>query len=336
MIYARALGAALHDCLARDPRVVLLGEDIADPYGGAFKVTRGLSTAFGERVRTTPISEAAVAGIAAGLALDGMRPIAEVMFGDFITLCADQLVNHIAKYRGMYGVDTSCPVIVRTPMGGGRGYGPTHSQSLEKHLLGVPGLQVVAASPFEHPAAIYDRLLAQDDPAVVIEHKLLYGHEAIEPGASRVGPLRLRYEGGVDGWPVAVLAPVPREQCRVTVVAYGWQAEGARAVVERLAVDDELFCELLCPLRLSPLDLTAVIASVAATGALVTVEEGTRGFGFGSEVAAGVAHALHGRLRRPTVRVSSDDGVVPGARALERAMLVAAADVVAAVRAVAA
>ena len=144
MIYARALGEALHEALADDERVVVLGEDIADPYGGAFKVTRGLSTAFPERVRTTPISEAAIAGVAAGLALAGYRPIAEVMFGDFLALCFDQILNHITKYEAMYNGNVTCPVVIRMPSGGGRGYGPTHSQSIEKHVLGIPHLRVVS------------------------------------------------------------------------------------------------------------------------------------------------------------------------------------------------
>src|ERR1700741_5457138 len=167
MIYARALGAALHRALSDDERVVVLGEDIADPYGGAFKVTRGLTTAYPDRVRTTPISEGAIAGISAGLALAGYRPIAEVMFGDFLTLCFDQLVNHIAKYEAMYAGRPPCPGIIRAPPGGGRGYGPTHSQSLEKHFVGVPHLRVVATSLVHDPAAVLRALLAQDSPVLL-------------------------------------------------------------------------------------------------------------------------------------------------------------------------
>src|SRR5918995_6225884 len=147
----RQLNKALHQVLADDPRVVLLGEDIADPYGGAFKVTRGLTTAFPERVLTTPVSEAAMVGVAAGLAMSGYRPIVEIMFGDFVTLAFDQIVNHITKYPAMYAGKVTCPVIVRVPSGGHRGYGPTHSQSLEKHFMGVPHLTVAAASPFHDP-----------------------------------------------------------------------------------------------------------------------------------------------------------------------------------------
>ena len=136
----------------------MLGEDILDPYGGAFKVTRGLSTDFPTRVRTTPISEAAIAGVSAGLALAGFRPIAEIMFGDFLALCFDQIANHISKYGAMYDGAATCPVVIRTPSGGGRGYGPTHSQSLEKHFLGIPHLRVVAGSLWHDPVALFDGL----------------------------------------------------------------------------------------------------------------------------------------------------------------------------------
>src|SRR5512136_2157509 len=139
-----SLNNGLHQAFSMEPNVYLLGEDILDPYGGAFKVTRGLSSRFPDRVLTTPISEAAIIGVASGMALRGLRPVAEIMFGDFLTLCADQLVNHASKFRWMYNDNVHVPMVVRAPMGGRRGYGPTHSQSLEKMFLGVPGMKVVA------------------------------------------------------------------------------------------------------------------------------------------------------------------------------------------------
>jgi len=141
-----SLNTALHRAMQADERIYILGEDILDPYGGAFKITRGLSAAFPGRVLTTPISEAAILGLASGMALRGLRPVAEVMFGDFVTLMADQLINHAAKFRWMYNDQVRVPLVLRLPMGGRRGYGPTHSQSLEKLFLGAPGLRVVAPS----------------------------------------------------------------------------------------------------------------------------------------------------------------------------------------------
>ena len=133
-----SLHQGLKAVMARDTRVYLLGEDILAPYGGAFKVTRDLSDLYPDRVLTTPISEAGIVGLASGMALRGLRPVVEIMFGDFTTLIADQLINHAAKFRWMYNDQVRVPLVVRTPMGGRRGYGPTHSQTLEKHFLGVP------------------------------------------------------------------------------------------------------------------------------------------------------------------------------------------------------
>ena len=166
-----SLSAALHQAMENDARIYVLGEDILDPYGGAFKVTRGLSTKFPERVLTTPISEAAIVGVANGMALRGLRPVAEIMFGDFVTLIADQLVNHAAKFRWMYNNNVHVPIVVRAPMGGRRGYGPTHSQSLEKMFLGIPGLKVVAPNTLGDPGRLLEAAIADDDPVLFVEHK---------------------------------------------------------------------------------------------------------------------------------------------------------------------
>src|SRR5512139_2785089 len=166
-----SLNLALHQAFSDNNTVYLLGEDILDPYGGAFKVTRGLSTQFPERVLTTPISEAGFVGVAAGMAMRGLRPVVEIMFGDFITLIADQLINHITKFRWMYNDQVRLPLVIRTPMGGRRGYGPTHSQTLKKIFLGMPGLRVVAPATFRFDdgacspgALLYKSIVNNEDP----------------------------------------------------------------------------------------------------------------------------------------------------------------------------
>jgi pyruvate/2-oxoglutarate/acetoin dehydrogenase E1 component len=321
VIYARALGDALRHALESDPRVVLLGEDILDPYGGAFKVTRGLSTDFPTRVLTTPVSEAAIAGVSAGLALAGFRPISEVMFGDFLTLCFDQIVNHIAKYGPMYDGAATCPVVIRTPSGGGRAYGPTHSQSLEKHFLGIAHLRVVAASLWHDPAALLDDFLESASPVLHVEHKLLYPLHVAAGGNG--GSAATIEEDGSPGLPPTVsIRLVAREDCSLSVVAYGYQAELARRVLERLAVDEELFAELLVPAQLSPIDWAPLERSVSATGALLTVEEGTGGWSWGTEMAAGIGSRLFGRLRRPPAVLASARDVIPSAPDREAEMLV--------------
>jgi len=331
VIYARALGDALRRALEEDERVVVLGEDIADPYGGAFKVTRGLSTAFPARVRTTPISEGAIAGLSAGLALAGYRPVAEVMFGDFLALCFDQILNHISKYEAMYDGKATCPVIIRTPSGAGRGYGPTHSQSIEKHVLGIPNLAVVSASLLHSPDAVLRHLLGQDTPSIHVEHKLLYALDMVEAGALNGAIV----EPGTNGTrlPTIAVRHAARDECAATVVAYGYQAELARRVQARLAFQEEIFVELLVAGQLAPLDLEPIVASAARTGSVVTIEEGAAGWSWGTEIAAEVGRRLFGALRRPVDVVASAADVIPSSRELERAVIVGEERIEAAIRA---
>jgi pyruvate/2-oxoglutarate/acetoin dehydrogenase E1 component len=324
VIAARAIGDALRAALDEDDRVILLGEDIVDPYGGAFKVTRGLSTGFPGRVRSTPISESAIVGLSAGLALSGYRPIAEIMFGDFTTLCFDQVVNHIAKYEAMYNGKVSCPVIIRTPSGGGRGYGPTHSQSLEKHFLGVPHLRVVASSLVHDPAAVLCALLGQDSPVLLIEHKLLYPLHMMLPAGGRIEGDIAEQHVSAGGLRIVSIRPVPRQDCSFTVLAYGYQAELARRVLSRLAVEEEIFGELVVPSQISPLDWEPIDASVSATRSLLVIEEGVEGFSWGSEVAARISSRFFGELRRPVAAAASDPTVIPSSKTLEAGMLMTA------------
>lgn len=324
MIYTRALNEALHRALGEDERVVVLGEDIADPYGGAFKVSRGLTTAFPDRVKTTPVSEGAIAGIAAGLALGGYRPIAEVMFGDFLTLCFDQLLNHITKYHAMYAGQASCPVMFRAPMGGHRGYGPTHSQSIEKHFFGIPHLRVVAASLYHTPHDVLADFLAKDDPVLFVEHKLLYPQHVTPPEGGRIGDFLASTDHGDDVLPSVCLSLVPREDCALTVVAYGYEALLAARVVERLGIEEELFCELVVPAQIAPIDFGPIDRSVAVTKRLLTVEEGTAGWSWGAEIATEIQRRFFGRLLAPVEVLASKPTVIPGAQRLEKDMLVGA------------
>ena len=335
MIFAKELNDTLRGALAGDRRVVLLGEDIADPYGGAFKVTRGLSTAFPQRVRTTPISEGAIAGISAGLALAGYRPIAEVMFGDFLTLMFDQVVNHMVKYQAMYAGQATCPVVIRAATGGHRGYGPTHSQSLEKHFLGVPHLRVVAASLFHDPRTVFADFLGHDEPVLYVEHKLLYPQHLTLPVNGRVGDLIATADASPGALPTVRLSAVPVEDCTVSILAYGYQAHLAAQVIERLAIEEEIFAELLVPAQIAPMDWAPVERSVAATGRLVTVEEGADGWSWGAEAASVISRRLFGRLDRPVDVVASDATIIPSSKTKEAGVLVGSSRIEAAVRAAA-
>jgi pyruvate/2-oxoglutarate/acetoin dehydrogenase E1 component len=230
----------------------------------------------------------------------------------------------------MYDGAATCPVIIRTPSGGGRGYGPTHSQSLEKHFLGVPHLRVVAGSLWHEPVALFDDFLAGDSPVLHVEHKLLYPLHVATDGE---GNLAVISQDGSRGFPPTVsIRLVAREQCSLTVVAYGYQAELARRVLERLAIEEELFAELLVPAQLSPVDWAPLERSVSATGSLLTVEESTRGWSWGTELAAELGSRLFGRLGRAPSLLASAPDVIPSAPSREAEMLVGQRQIEEAVR----
>lgn len=330
-----SLNQGLLSALEKDERVLLLGEDILDPYGGAFKVTRGCSTSFPERVITTPISEAGLGGVAAGLALRGIRPVLEIMFGDFTTLLADQLVNHITKFRWMYHNTVSLPLVIRTPMGGRRGYGPTHSQTLEKLFLGIPGLTVAApmnlydtTSGYTPGSMLESVIVNTDGPVLFIENKLQYLMPVF--GASDLPDFEIHVDGDAP-YPTFIFslkgAPAPT----VTLTAYGYMAEIARQAQEKLAFEEEIFTELVIPTVLAPFRFDALQGSVSRTGRLVTIEEGGRTMGWGSEVITGLLER-DTQLRIPVVRVAARDLPVPAAPTLERQVLPQVEDIMAAVR----
>jgi pyruvate/2-oxoglutarate/acetoin dehydrogenase E1 component len=322
----QVLNETLHELFASRDDVVLLGEDVLDPYGGAFKVTQGLSDAYPDRVLTTPISEASLFGVAAGLALRGRRPILEIMFGDFLALGFDQVVNGISKFREMYDDQVTVPLVVRTPMGGRRGYGPTHSQSLEKLLLGVPNVVVVAASECHDLRGLLVAAVEDERPVFFIENKLLYGRPVRRPEDGHVGEFEVRETG--DPYPALTFSATGFDEGSVTVVTYGGMLPVVLDAVTELVLEHEIFCEVVALSQLVPLELEPVLESVARTGALVTAEEGTLTGGFGAEIAARVQEAAWSDLRGPVQRVAARDGIIPSARALEDAMLPSMRDVV--------
>jgi acetoin:2,6-dichlorophenolindophenol oxidoreductase subunit beta len=311
-----SLNTALHSALAADQRVVILGEDILDPYGGAFKVTRGLSSVFPERVLTSPVSEAGIVGIASGMAIRGLRPVVEIMFGDFITLAADQLINHVSKFRFMYNEQVLVPLVIRTPMGGRRGYGPTHSQSLEKIFMGVPGLRVLAVNPFDDPGKrLLHLILEEEEPTLFIENKLLYTfsiHDSktlsdFEVSKSETG---LTYTLAIAGAPTAAL----------TIIAYGYMAELCRQAALRLAYEHEIFVELTIPTQLSPFEISPMLDSATRTRHLLVVEEGTLTLGWGAEILASIVERLPAQLYMSR-RLAAADSPIPASAPLEAAIL---------------
>lgn len=318
------LNYALSHTLETDERVYVIGEDILDPYGGAFKVTRGLSTRFPQRVLTTPISEAAIVGVSNGMALRGLRPVAELMFGDFATLAADQLINHAAKFRWMYNEQVRVPIVVRAPMGGRRGYGPTHSQSLEKLFLGVPGLRVIAPNCLGDPADLLEyAILRDDDPVLFIEHKLLYTRPLLEAGVGELVDWEISRLG--DTYPAHLLRISNIETPHLTIATYGYNFELARAAANELMYEHEIFAEIVLFSQLSPFELSPLFDSLRRTRRLLTVEEGALSLGWGAEVAARAAEVLPGIAIR---RAAALDLPIGNSKTIEDAILPSQANLV--------
>jgi pyruvate/2-oxoglutarate/acetoin dehydrogenase E1 component len=322
-----SLNQSLLSALKADSTVHLLGEDILDPYGGAFKVTRGCSTAFPMQVIPTPISEAGLAGVTAGMALRGLRPVLEIMFGDFTTLIADQLINHISKFRWMYNDSVTLPLVIRTPMGGRRGYGPTHSQSLEKLFMGVPGLTVLAPANFSvgthSPGSILENaILNTDSPVLFIENKMQYLQPLLTSETLADFDVDLRYDPSdtKQQYPIYCLRIKGAPPATVAISAYGFCAELARQAQLKLAFEEEIFTELIIPTRLSPFTLQPLIDAVLRTGKVLLIEEGTRSLGWGAEVAALLAETLGDKLKQ-VKRLAALETPVPAAVTLETGML---------------
>lgn len=316
-----SLNTGLKTAMDADERIFVLGEDLLDPYGGAFKVTKGLSTAHPERVITTPVSEAGIVGVATGMALQGLRPVVEIMFGDFVTLITDQVVNGLSKYGWMYGGTLDIPIVIRTPMGGRRGYGPTHSQSLEKLFLGVPGLRVLAPTGFADPGRLLQNAIEDPGPVLFVENKLQYQRRLDDPAYDPLETNIQTQDGSASAITVSVSgAPKPL----LTMTAYGDMADRAALAQVRMAYEQEIFTELVVLEQLDPVGPdgelpTALTDSLRRTRRLLTVEEGTHTHGWGAEVIARASESSSDQTAFR--RVAALDSPIPAARTLEASAL---------------
>jgi 2-oxoisovalerate dehydrogenase E1 component len=309
---AQQLNQFYGDWLESDVHAVFLGEDIADPYGGAFKVSKGFTTRFPDRALTTPISEAAITGVAIGLALAGRRALVEIMFGDFITLAFDQIINNASKFFHMYNRKLSCPVIVRAPMGGRRGYGPTHSQSLERFLLGIDNCCLISPNSLIPLGLQLEGLKSLNCPAIVAENKIDYTLRDFVPDPAYV----IDVDNGL--FPTARIAPT-NARANVTIVSYGAMARFVADLLPRIFEEGDAICELIVPTALNPFDPRHVLESTGRTGRLVIVEEGSISAGFGAEVIARIQEAAGDRVF--SARLGSYPAPPPSVPALEAEVL---------------
>ena len=300
--YWQAINKALGDAMAADERVCLIGEDVGAP-GGPFGATSGLQGRFGPlRVRDTPISEQAIVGAAVGAAMTGMRPVVEIMFMDFIGLVMDQLVNQAAKVAYVSGGAYHCPMVVRTVCGAGRSTGPQHGQALEAWLTNVPGLKVVWPSTPSDAYGLLRAAIADDNPVIVVENLALWS---------------LRESLGEEIVPAPLgKAAIRREGRDITIVAWGAPVHRALKAAEICAAES-IDAEVIDLRSLSPLDETAILASLAKTGRLLIVEDGQTHAGVGAHVSALASSQGFANLKAPVVRVGPPFAPVPFPPVLE-------------------
>jgi len=312
--YLESINKAFVTIMREDQNVYMFGEDIESPYGGAFKVTKDLSHQFPGRVRNTPISEACIVGMGGGMGLLGLTPIVEIMFGDFIGLAFDQIINHIAKFREMYGRKVHSNVIIRTPMGGGRGYGPTHSQSLDKHFLGIPGIKVIALNNYVDPVEIY-KPLVQDKlgPALVIENKTMYGSFV-----NQNIPQGFNFFKSSNIFPDVLISPESKN-IDITLIGYGGMSDSLIQACDILFEKYEIITQVLLISQLYPLEITVFLKNLKETKGIIIVEEGQGFSGFGSEV---ISQMYENGFNNLTVRrIFAAANCIPSSGLLEKKVL---------------
>lgn len=316
MTYAEAIREGMSIRMREDPNVFLFGEDVGQ-FGGCFGVSAGMIDEFGaKRVFDSPISENAILGAAVGCASTGLRPIAELMFADFLSVCLDQLVNQAGKMRYMFGGQTKMPLVARLPNGAGVAAAAQHSQSPEAWLTHCPGLKVVFPSTPQDALGLMLSSIDDDDPVCFMEHKVLY---SLKGEVTSLDPIPL---GKGD---------IKREGSDVTVIATGKMVHEALAAAETLA-QEGISVEVLDPRTLFPLDEELIAASVKKTRKAVVITEETRRGGYGGEISALISENLFDYLDAPVVRIGAPDTPIPFCPSLEQAWIPGAADIISAIR----
>ena len=305
--YRDAVARGIAQEMARDPDVVFLGEDVAKA-GGCFKATVGLYEQFGPlRVRDTPISEQAILGAAMGAAMTGLKPIAEIMFSDFIAVCFDYIANEFPKARYMTNGQTKCPLVVRTGNGAGSRFGAQHSQSVENWCMMIPGLKVVAPSSPEDVIGLLAAAVRDPDPVIFFEHKSLYPTKGVVPDGEIVDKLGT--------------AKILRPGKDATILALALMVPRALAAAERLQAEYGINCEVIDVRSLVPLDTQTILSSIAKTHHCFSVEENPRLCGWGAEIMSIIADEAFYELDGPLVRITTPHVPLPAADILEDIIL---------------
>ena len=318
--YREAIRLALQEEMAHDERVFIIGEDVG-AFGGAMAVTTGLYQTFGpKRVVDTPISESGIIGAALGSALTGLRPVAEIMFIDFVGVCMDQIVNQVAKVQYMLAGQVEVPLVIRTQGGAGKGYAAQHSQSLETWFCHIPGLKVVMPSTPRDARGLLKSAIREPNPVIFIEHKVLYNEKGEVPEIEELIPI-----GKAD---------IKRSGKDITVTAHSRQVLNALEAAEILHKEHGIDCEVIDLMTLSPLDEQTIFDSIKKTGRLVTVEEGYENHGIGAEIVARATSKIFDCFDAEPKRVAFPNCPVPFSKVLESALLPDAGKIVDTIRSI--
>jgi len=319
MLYLESINKSLHNIIGNNHNVILIGEDIVDPYGGAFKVTKGLSTAYPSQVISTPISEAGILGAATGMAMRGLKPIVEIMFGDFVTLAADQLINHASKYAWMYNGKVSVPIVIRTPVGGRRGYGPTHSQSLESMFMSVPGLDIIAPSICHNPGEILEGVVKDViKPTIFVEYKIDYAKQICD---NRIGDFYISREYKENNNHNLVISLYPEETPDILLITYGGNVSIALDAAEKIFMCEEILTNVLVVSSVRPIDIKWIISKMEQCGKVLIIEEGNKTGGWGAELASLLIENVFDFIDGPIQRIGSLDMPIPSSGPMEDEML---------------
>ena len=318
MKFFKSINIALEKMLKNHEKVILYGEDLLDPYGGAFKVTKGLSTKFPDRVLPTPVSEAAIIGMSGGMAIGGLLPIVEIMFGDFIMLGADQLLNHLVKYEWMYNNKVNVPVTIRATMGGGRGYGPTHSQSLEPILSSIPGIKIISPTYYHNPGELLEyTTLIESGIKIFCEYKMNYPKELKNQTNCREG-ISVNYSGG--SYPTVYLSNSEFDDPEILFISHGGNCILVEDILMKLLMENELSAQANFPALIKPCNFDDLFKGVEKSKMIIVVEESPKSYGWGSEIVSCLAEAGIGEGKK-IVRIGAEESPIPSSTLLEKKVL---------------
>ncbi len=306
MLYREALNLALDETMAKDEKIVVLGEDVGY-YGGSYRVTQGLYAKYGEkRLIDTPIAELSIVGNAVGMAIGGLRPVAEIMTANFALLAFDQIINHMAKLHYMSAGKITLPMVVRFPQGVSRQLAAQHSESYEQMLCAVPGLVVFAASDPNYAYHALKKAIMMDDPVVFIEHELLYNKKGEVDTKNSIDPFK---------------AQIKKEGKDITIVSYLKMVDEVLVAVPKIEKELSCSCEVIDLCSLNPVDYETLKKSIEKTTRLVMVEEDHKTGGYGAQILSWVAQELFYSLDAPPLRIAGVDVPIPYNRKLELASI---------------